>query len=125
MGSTTQTIKPETTQLNNLIIQAIQSNKGKDICLLDLRGLDGASTDYMIVCHGSSSTQMNGIITNIEKSVRKEMEMDPFHVEGKNANNWYLIDYFDVIVHVFSAEKRPFYNIESLWGDAKVISFSS
>ena len=108
MGSISQTRQTETTQLNELIIQAIQANKGKDIRLLDLRGVDGASTDYMIVCHGSSTTQMNGIISNIEKLIKKEMNIHPYHAEGKNSNSWYLIDYFDVIIHVFSAEKRLF-----------------
>lgn len=125
MGSTTQTNQSETTVLTDLIIKAIQNNNGQDIRLLDLRGVDGASTDFMIICHGSSSTQMNGIITKIEKTIRQEMDILPYHAEGKNSKSWFLIDYFDVIVHVFSAEKRQFYNIESLWGDAKISSFSS
>ena len=53
------------------------------------------------------------------------MNMFPYHAEGKNSNSWFLIDYFDVIVHVFSSEKRQFYNIESLWGDATVSNFPS
>ena len=118
-----QPIPQDQEELNHLIIDAIQDIKGKDIALFDLRHLEEASSDFFIVCHGSSNTQIVGIIRNIEKRIFQELGIKPNHSEGKLGKNWLLIDYFSVIVHVFSREKREFYNIEDLWSDANVTTF--
>lgn len=108
--------------LNDLIVDAIQDIKGKNIVLFDLRALDDASSDFFIVCHGNSSTQISSILNNIQKRVYNELGIRPNHAEGQ-ANNWVLIDYFSVVVHVFSREKRAFYNLEDLWSDAEVHTY--
>jgi len=107
-----------TDNLTDLIIDCIQDIKGKNIVKLDLRQLDEAPADYFIVCEGESTTQINAIANNIEKRLKEEMSLRPSHVEGKSNAHWVLVDYFDVIVHVFYPETREFYEIEDLWSDA-------
>ena len=112
----------QTDALNLLIVDAIQDIKGKDIVEFNLARLEEASTDSFIVCHATSNPQMLGIINNIEKRVFNELGLRPNHVEGKGTG-WMLIDYFSVIVHVFTREKRDFYNIEGLWRDAAITKY--
>jgi ribosome-associated protein len=109
--------------LNDLIVDAIQDVKGKGIKKFDLRQLDEASTNFFIICHGNSSTQLAGIISNIERKVIKELGIRPSHSEGKSSKNWVLIDYFDVVVHVFAEDQREFYNLDDLWSDAIVTEY--
>lgn len=118
-----ETISAE--QLNSIIIDAIQDIKGKDIVNYDLRGIEMANNDFFIICHATSNTQMLGIINNIEKRVYEEAGMRPYHCEGKQSNHWMLIDYFSVVVHVFSKEKRAFYNLEDLWNDAQITRYDN
>ena len=110
--------------LNDLIVDAIQDNKGKEIILYDLRQLEDASSDFFIICHGTSSTQIAGILKNIERRVHEELGIRPSHLEGKQGT-WMLIDYFSVIVHIFSEEKREFYQLDDLWSDALVTTYES
>jgi ribosome-associated protein len=111
--------------LNDLIIDAIQDIKGKDIAKFDMRQLEEASSDFFIICHGNSSTQVSSIIKNIAYRVNQELDLRANHSEGKEGKNWMLIDYFSVVVHVFSKEKRDFYNIEDLWSDAKITHYDN
>lgn len=111
--------------LNNIIIESIQDIKGKDIVNYDLRGIEMANNDFFIICHATSSTHMLGIINIIEKKVFEKTAMRPFHAEGKQSSSWMLIDYFNVVVHVFSKEKRTFYNLEDLWNDAQVTFYDN
>jgi ribosome-associated protein len=111
--------------LNNIIIESIQDIKGKDIVNYDLRGIEMANNDFFIICHATSNTQMLGIINNIEKKVFENTGMRPFHAEGKQSSSWMLVDYFNVVVHVFSKEKRAFYNLEDLWNDAQVTFYDN
>lgn len=114
---------PQANALNSLIIDAIQDNKGKEIVLFDIRHLEEASSDYFIICHGTSNTQIAGILKNVERRVYEELGLRPNHSEG-TPGNWLLLDYFSVVVHVFSAEKREFYNLDDLWSDAKITSYN-
>lgn len=123
ISASTQTA-PNPQVLNNLIVDAIQDNKGKEIALFDMRQLEDASTDFFIICHGTSNTQIAGILKNIERRVREELGIYPNHLEGKQGT-WMLIDYFSVIVHIFSAEKREFYQLDDLWSDALVTTYES
>jgi ribosome-associated protein len=84
-----------------------------------------ANNDFFIICHATSNTQMLGIINNIEKKVFENTGMRPFHAEGKQSSSWMLVDYFNVVVHVFSKEKRAFYNLEDLWNDAQVTFYDN
>ena len=125
MHKTTE-LKKETTsgiELTDLIIDSIQDIKGKNIVRLDLRELDDAPTDFFIICEGESNTQIGSISDNIVKRVKEEAGILPSHTEGKDFSNWVLVDYFDVIIHVFYPETRRFYEIEDLWSDAKTTEY--
>ncbi len=102
------------------IIKGIQEVKGRDICTIDLRSLNNAVTDFFVVCHGTSDTQVDAISRSIEREVYKAMAEDPMHKEGKDKSDWVLLDYFNVVVHIFKEETRYFYNLEKLWADADV-----
>lgn len=104
------------------IVDAIQDIKGEDIKVLDLTNIENSVADYFIVCSGNSNTQVASIAGNIEKKVRNELKDRPWHVEGTENAMWILVDYISVVVHVFQKHIREFYDIEELWGDAKVIS---
>ncbi len=110
-------------ELNEILIRSIQDVKGHDIVQLDLRGIEEASTDCYIVCHGESTTQVNAIASRIIKNIELETGMKPVHKEGMGNATWILVDYFDTIVHIFYKETREFYQIEELWSDAKFLKF--
>lgn len=104
----------------NTIIDGIQDIKGKNLISLDLRKIDEAPADYFIICEGDSTTQIKAISDNIHKRVFEELKIKPSHREGLIESKWILVDYFDVIVHVFYPETRKYYDLEDLWGDALV-----
>jgi ribosome-associated protein len=106
--------------LSELIIKGIQDKKGKNITSLNLKNIEHAVTDYFIVCHGTSNTQVQAIAESIEDEVRKAIGIKPWHREGMQNAEWILLDYIDVVVHVFQEETRNFYQIESLWADAEI-----
>jgi ribosome-associated protein len=105
------------------IINAIQDVKGQEIISLDLRKLDTAISKYFVICTGNSNTQVKAIEGSIKKSISKNLEEKPFNVEGSNVGEWILMDYSDIIVHIFQEKTRNFYNIEDFWGDAKFITY--
>ncbi len=113
-------IKKELTveELNDLIISAIQDIKGHNIVKLDLRQLTDAPTDFFIICHGNSDTQVKAIGSNIMKELKAKAGENVLHSEGQTNGTWVLLDYFNTIVHIFHQEKREFYNLERLWSDA-------
>ena len=109
-----------TDELISVIIKGIDDVKGDDIQLLDLREIENTVCDYFIICSGTSNTQVNAITGSIQKLVSKELKDKPWHIEGQNNSEWILMDYVNVVVHVFKKHIREFYDIESLWGDAKI-----
>lgn len=117
--------QPAVNGLHELIIDCITDIKGKNIVLLDLRGIDDASVDYFIICEGDSTTQVRGIAGNIERRLRAEAQLHPAHVEGTQHAKWICMDYYDTVVHVFYPETRKFYDLEQLWSDAKRIEFEN
>lgn len=106
-------------QLITTILSGIEDVKGKEITVLDLRDIENTVCDYFIICEGTSNTQVNAIVNSIQKKVSKELKDNPWHVEGSDNAEWVLIDYVNVVVHVFQKHTRQYYDIESLWGDAK------
>ncbi|WKZ70582.1 MAG: ribosome silencing factor [Melioribacteraceae bacterium] len=100
------------------ITDIILTKKGFSIKILDLKKLS-AFADYFVICSASSDTQVKAISDAIEKELR-DRGIKTYHREGYEALNWVLLDYFDVVVHIFKTEARDFYNLEKLWGDAKV-----
>ena len=107
------------------IIKGIEDVKGNDIDILDLREIDNTVSDYFIICNGNSNTQVNAIVNSIQKVVSKELKDKPWHVEGTDNGEWVLMDYVNIVVHVFQKQIREFYNIEGLWGDAKITSIQT
>ena len=107
------------------IIKGIEEVKGNDIEILDLREIDTAVCDYFIICNGNSNTQVNAIVNSIQKLVSKELKDKPWHVEGTDNGEWVLMDYVNIVVHVFQKQIREFYNIEGLWGDAKIATIQT
>lgn len=106
-------------QLISVIISSIEDVKGNEISILDLRDIENTVCDYFIICEGTSNTQVNAISNSIQKKVSKELKDHPWHVEGADNAEWVLLDYVNVVVHVFQKHIRDYYDIESLWGDAK------
>ena len=105
-------------EINDLIVDSIQDIKGKNIVKLDMRQLDDAPTDFFIICQGDSNTQVKAISDNIHKRLKYEADLRPNHTEGASNALWVLLDYFNVVVHVFYHETREFYALEDLWSDA-------
>ena len=104
--------------LSKCIVEGMQENKAKDIVVIDLRGLSSAVCDFFVICSGSSDTQIDAIADSVDEEVWKGMQINPHVVEGKANREWILMDYYDVVVHVFHKEKREFFKLEDLWGDA-------
>lgn len=104
--------------LSNLIVDCIQDIKGKNIVKLDLRDIEDAPTDFFIICEGESTTQISAIANNIRLRIKEETDMVPSSTEGQDSSKWVLVDYFDIVVHVFYPETREFYELEDLWSDA-------
>ena len=114
-----------TDDLLTCIIKGIEDVKGLDIDILDLRGIENSVCDYFVICNGNSNTQVNAIVGSVQKGVSKELKDKPWHIEGTDVGEWVLMDYVNVVVHVFQKHIREYYNIESLWGDAKITSIEN
>jgi ribosome-associated protein len=106
--------------LKDAIIIGMLEKKANDITVLDLRKLKTSMADYFIVCHGNSDKQVSAIADSVEEQTKKLAGERAWHVEGSELNEWVLLDYFDIVVHVFMDEKRGFYGIEDLWSDADI-----
>ena len=115
-----QKTKASADELIALILHGIEEVKGQDINLLDLRAIDNTVCDYFVICSGTSNTHVNAIVNSIQKTVSKASQDKPWHVEGSGNAEWVLMDYVNVVVHVFQKHVREYYDIEGLWGDAKV-----
>ena len=108
-----------TETLKDLVIEAILDKKGQDVVSLDLRDIHDTVSDYFIIAHGDSNTQVNAIFQSILDAT-KEKGHRPYHSEGMKNGEWVIVDYVDVVAHIFYREKRDFYMLEELWSDAKV-----
>jgi ribosome-associated protein len=115
----------ESGYISELAIHGIQEKKGNDIVRLDLRNLHSSVTDYFVICHADSSTQVRAIANSIEDEVFKTLNQDPWRKEGLENGEWILLDYINVVVHVFRTDKREYYGVEDLWGDAEIKSYKS
>ncbi len=98
------------------IIDAIQEKKGENIVSLDLKKIDEAVADFFVICEADSAIQMSAIANNIERRLREELKERPYHFE--ESPTWTLVDYINIVVHIFIPEERKFYDIEGLWMDA-------
>jgi ribosome-associated protein len=112
----TATRLTKNSKLFKTIISAIQDKKGEGIVSLDLKKIDEAVADFFILCEAKSNIQINAIATNVIETVQEECGERPYHVE--RGDSWTLVDYVNIVVHIFQHEQRAFYNLESLWEDA-------
>lgn len=103
-----------------LIIEAIREKKGHEIVSIDLRQVENSICECFIICHGESDTQVGAITDSIEKKLKEESGIRAHHVEGRQNSQWVLLDFFDILVHVFQEEFRSFYSLEELWADGIV-----
>ena len=115
-----ETMRRKSDVLAKAIIEAIKQHKGKEVVSLDLREIETAICDFFIICHGTSNTHIASIAENVRKEISKQMKEKPWHTEGEANKEWVLMDYFNVVVHIFNKEKRDFYKLENLWADANI-----
>ncbi|KYG80581.1 ribosome-associated protein [Roseivirga ehrenbergii] len=109
-------------ELSQIIIKGMEERKAEDIKVLDLREVKGSISDFFIICSGNSDTQLQAIAESVEKEVKEAQGERPWRKEGFTNREWILLDYVSNVVHIFKREKRDFYALEDLWGDAKVTS---
>ena len=107
------------------IIDALEDVKGEDICVMDLRDIENTVCQYFVICSGTSNTQVNALAGTVQKKVSKALREKPLQAEGLENSEWVLLDYVDVVVHIFQRHVREHYDIESLWGDAKLTEIAS
>ena len=108
-------------KLCDAIVKGMQEKKAIDIVVLDLRKVKNAVADFFVICSGGSDKQLDAITQSVDEEVFKTVKENPWHVEGKNNKEWMLLDYFDVVVHIFKKDRREFFALEKLWGDAEMI----
>lgn len=107
-------------ELHQAIIEGAQDKKARDIVSLDLRDVSGANADYYVICHGQSDRQSQAVAKSIEETVFNKLGIWPYHSEGYENSEWILLDYFDIVAHIFVEPKRQFFALEDLWADAQV-----
>jgi ribosome-associated protein len=118
-------VEPKTAELSDLVVQGMAEKKAHDIVVLDLRNVKNAVADYFIICSGNSDTQIDAICDSVEEFVYKASKQSPWKKEGKQNKEWILLDYIDVVAHIFKKDKRDFYSLEELWGDAVITPVES
>lgn len=106
--------------LSNVIVKGMQEKKASDIIVMDLRKLKNAVADFFVICSGNSDKQLDAIATSVDEEVFKTLSENPWHTEGKNNKEWMLLDYTSVVAHIFRKDRREFYALEKLWGDAEI-----
>ena len=115
----------ESAYISELAIYGIQEKKGNDIVRLDLRNIFSSVSDYFVICHAESTTQVKAIANSVEEEIFKATQQEPWRKEGLEYGEWILLDYVDVVIHVFRTDKREFYGVEDLWGDAEIKYYKS
>lgn len=108
-------------ELINTIVHGMQEKKAEDIVIIDLKSINSPVADAYVICSGNSDTQLGAIADSVEKEVKEKLQQHAWQSEGKTNREWVLLDYIDVVVHVFKKDKRAFYALEELWDDANVI----
>lgn len=106
--------------LAELVVKGMQEKKAADIVVMNLKSLKNAVSDYFIIASANSDTQLDAIASAIEEEVFKATKQNPWQSEGRTNKEWILLDYVDVVAHIFLKDKREFYALEELWGDARI-----
>lgn len=117
--------KINSSQLSQLVAEGMQEKKGIDILILDLRNIGQSIADYFVICSGNTVTQVDALTDSVEELVYKATQQNPWRKEGKENREWILLDYVDVVVHIFRKDRREFYALEDLWGDAIITQVES
>lgn len=112
-------------KLAEIVVHGMQEKKAQEIVKLDMREVNATISDYFVICHADSNIQVMAIAKSIEEEVYKALGQDPWRKEGQENGEWVLLDFVDVVVHIFKTEKRSHYRIEELWGDAKAETYKS
>lgn len=107
-------------KLSEAIVKGMLEKKASDIVVMDLRQVKNAVADFFVICSGSSDKQLEAISESIDEQVFKIVKEKPWHMEGKNNKEWMILDYISVVSHVFRQDRRQFYALEKLWGDAEI-----
>jgi len=115
----------ESSHISELAVYGIQEKKGNDIIRLDLRNIHSSVADYFVICHADSATQVRAIANSVEEEIYKVLKIDAIRKEGLQNGEWILLDYFDVVIHIFRTDKREYYGVEDLWGDAEIKFYKS
>jgi ribosome-associated protein len=118
MAKKTKGISSE--KISQAIVKGMQEKKAIDIVVMDLRKVKNAVADFFVICSGNSDKQLDAIADSVDQEVYKALKENPWHTEGKNNKEWMLLDYINVVAHVFRKERRDFYSLERLWGDADI-----
>lgn len=108
-------------KLSDLVVKGMQEKKASNIIVMDLRKVQNAVADFFVVCSGNSDRQVEAISESVEENVNVKADENPWHIEGKNNMEWVLLDYINVVAHIFQSEKRDYYSLENLWGDAVAV----
>lgn len=112
-------------KLAEAVVLGMQEKKGNDIVRLDMRTVNATLSDFFVICHADSNMQVNAIAKSVEDEVFKALGQSPWNKEGHGNGEWILLDFVDVVVHIFKTEKRIHYGIEDLWGDAQAETYKS
>ncbi len=110
----------QTEKLAQLVVKGMQEKKAVDIVVLDLRKVKNAVADFFVICSGTSDKHISAIADSVDEEVYKGTKENPWHVEGKSNKEWMLLDYISVVTHIFRKDKRDFFALERLWGDAEI-----
>ncbi|MEM6842376.1 MAG: ribosome silencing factor [Bacteroidota bacterium] len=112
-------------ELSDIMVLGMQEKKAEDIVKLDLRKVKSAVADFFIICSGNSDTQLDAIADSIEKEAKERAGENPWHREGRENREWILLDYVTVVAHIFKRDRREFFALEELWGDAIITEVDS
>ncbi len=112
--------KADSEKLSNAVVSGMQEVKASDIVVMDLREVKNAVADFFVICSGGSDKQVDAIANSIDEEVFKKIKENPWHSEGKNNKEWMILDYISVVAHIFRKDRRQFYSLERLWGDAVI-----
>ena len=113
-------VRQDSDTLADLVVRGMQDKKASDIVVLNLKELKNAVADYFIICSANSDTQIDAVARSVEEEIEKVTGESPWQTEGRTNREWVLLDYVDVVVHVFLRDRRKFYALEELWGDANI-----
>ncbi|WP_046245520.1 ribosome silencing factor [Hymenobacter terrenus] len=113
-------VRQDSDTLAELVVRGMQDKKASDIVVLNLKELKNAVADYFIICSANSDTQLEAVARSVEEEIEKITGESPWQTEGRTNREWVLLDYVDVVVHVFLRDRRKFYALEELWGDADI-----